>query len=118
VLPRLYTEREAAEILGISLATLRRERDRGKIRHRRFGARTIKFTETDTADYLEAAARGRTWEDEASEALCGSGNTSSTGEGIARTTMLSGTTAKPDRQLALHSALMTLSPPKSSSRGG
>ena len=51
-LPPLYLEAEAAEYLGISLATLRRERDRNNISYRKIGNR-IKYTVPDLEEYIE-----------------------------------------------------------------
>ena len=51
-LPTLITEKEAAEKLSISLATIRRERGRERISYRRV-AGSIKYTEGDLIEYLE-----------------------------------------------------------------
>ncbi len=50
--PKLITEKEAAKMLGISLATIRRVRDSGKITFRRLGG-SIKYTEADLFEYLD-----------------------------------------------------------------
>jgi hypothetical protein len=51
-LPKLITEKEAAEMLNISLATIRRERNRENISYRRI-AGSIKYTEEDLIEYLD-----------------------------------------------------------------
>lgn len=51
-LPILLTEKEAAEKLFISLATIRREMQREKIAYRRIGG-SIKYTESDLIEYLD-----------------------------------------------------------------
>ncbi len=50
--PILITEKEAAEKLCISLATIRRERHRERIAYRRVGS-SIKYTEADLIEYLD-----------------------------------------------------------------
>ena len=52
VFPKLFTEREAAEMLSISLATIRRVRDSGKIAYRRV-SKGIKYTQADLSEYLD-----------------------------------------------------------------
>ena len=52
-LPKLYTEAEAAEELGVSVATLRRERKRRRIGFKRIGQRKVKYTDAHLAEYLE-----------------------------------------------------------------
>jgi len=48
-IPRLLTEREAAEALGVSPDTLTRERRRGRVTHTRIGGR-IRYTEMHLSD--------------------------------------------------------------------
>ncbi len=50
--PKLITEKEAAEMLRISLATIRRERHRERITYQKVG-KSIKYTEADLNEYLE-----------------------------------------------------------------
>lgn len=52
-IPHLYTERETARMLGVSVATLRRVRNTGNIRCRRISERIIKYTDSDISDYIE-----------------------------------------------------------------
>jgi len=52
-LPRLHDERAAARKLGVSVDTLRRERQRGRIGFVRIGQRKVKYTDRHLADYLE-----------------------------------------------------------------
>ncbi|HEY6814063.1 MAG TPA: helix-turn-helix domain-containing protein [Croceibacterium sp.] len=52
-LPQLYTEREAAKILGLSARTLRDLRAKGEIRYVRLSARIIRYAATDIAEYIE-----------------------------------------------------------------
>jgi len=49
---RTMTEKEAAKVLGISAATLQRERWRGRIRCIRLSCRIIRYTEQNLLDYL------------------------------------------------------------------
>ena len=51
-LPRLYSERDAAEVLGISVDTIRRERQRRKLAFTRIAGR-IRYTETSLSSYIE-----------------------------------------------------------------
>ena len=51
-LPKLFTEKEAAEKLNTSVATIRGERGRGNIAYRRIGG-SIKYTEADLIEYLD-----------------------------------------------------------------
>lgn len=52
-LPRLLTEAEAADSLGISVFTLARERKAGRIRHRKM-RRGVRYTAGDLAAYVES----------------------------------------------------------------
>ena len=51
-LPRLYTEREGASELRVSVDTLQRERKRGRIAFTRIGRR-IRYTEEHLRQYIE-----------------------------------------------------------------
>ena len=54
--PRSLTEREVAELLGVSVATLRAWRHRGKgPRFPRLG-RSVRYLPTDAADFVRASA--------------------------------------------------------------
>lgn len=50
-LPKLFSEREFAEYLGVSIHTVRRERYRGRIGHLRFGFR-VYYTAEHALDYF------------------------------------------------------------------
>ena len=50
--PKLITEKEAAKMLDISLATIRRVRVCGEISFRRV-SKSIKYTEADLFEYLD-----------------------------------------------------------------
>lgn len=52
----LYSESEAAALLGISRLTLKRERKRGSIEYTLLGMRGIRYTQAQLDEYL---ARGR-----------------------------------------------------------
>ncbi len=54
-LPRLYTEVEVAEYLGVHPETVARERRRGRLPWRRIGGQ-IRFTPGDVREYLERCA--------------------------------------------------------------
>jgi len=51
-IPKLITEKEAARMLDISLATIRRVRDSGKIAFQRV-SKSIRYTEADLFEYLD-----------------------------------------------------------------
>jgi excisionase family DNA binding protein len=51
-LPRRYTEQQVADMLEVSVDTVRRERHRGKLGYLRIGRR-IFITENHVRDYLE-----------------------------------------------------------------
>ena len=51
----VYTRKEAAEILRISVETLDRYRKRGKLTSRKIG-RCVLFKESDLIDFLDACA--------------------------------------------------------------
>ncbi len=55
-IPKLLTEREAAEVFGVSVDTIRRLRRTGKIAHTRIGGR-IRYTEDHLLTYLERETR-------------------------------------------------------------
>lgn len=54
-LPKLFSEREAAASLGLSVDTMQRARAAGRIRFKRLGngKGRIRYTESDLLDYLE-----------------------------------------------------------------
>ena len=52
-LPEIYTEIEVAKYLGMSIATLRRERKKGAIKHMLIGGRP-KYTNDHITKYLRA----------------------------------------------------------------
>jgi hypothetical protein len=57
ILPRLYSDDEAAEYFGMSKVTLWRERQRGRINFRRCAGRLI-YTQRDLLDYLAKCSVG------------------------------------------------------------
>jgi excisionase family DNA binding protein len=58
-LPKLYTEQELADELGVSAATLARARRAEKLPHTRIGNR-VRYTAAHLAAYLEAQECGST----------------------------------------------------------
>lgn len=50
-LPKLYTEREVADYLEVSIETVRRERRRGNISHTKIGKK-IRYTQQHIQEYL------------------------------------------------------------------
>lgn len=52
-LPRLYTEAEAADQLGITVFTLARERKAGRIRHRKI-RRGVRYIAADLKSYVDS----------------------------------------------------------------
>ena len=103
-LPRLLTEAEAAQALGVSVDTLRRERKAGKIRHTVIRGR-IRYTENHLLEYIEAGERGACTASAISDSAksedvgCQSGLTAPRGVGP-------GSISEPDRHAAHHSAQM------------
>lgn len=63
-IPKKFTAEQAAELLGISVATLHRERTAGRIRAYRPGNRRIYYLENELAAYVERATDG--WDAESS----------------------------------------------------
>lgn len=57
-LPKLLTESEAAEQLGVSVDTMQRERKRGRMPFRKIGGR-IKYTPDDLLRYIERAGENQ-----------------------------------------------------------
>jgi hypothetical protein len=52
-LPKLLTEHQAADVLGVSVDTVRRERRRQRIAHTSIGGR-IRYIEKHLADYIQS----------------------------------------------------------------
>jgi excisionase family DNA binding protein len=105
-LPRLMTERIAAQQLGCSVDTLRRERQAGKIKYTMIRGR-VRYTETHLASYIEAGERGGC-QNSGSEKSADAG---SAGDPIARFGAEHGSTELLDRRAAHLSAQMILSKP-------
>jgi hypothetical protein len=100
-LPELFTEAEAAERLGISKATLTRERMVGRIGAIRIGQRIIRYTDEILSEYLRQCESGKS-------ATTGSagGATPTAGAGPGSTPLL-------DRPSASRLAQQTFRPRKS-----
>ncbi|MDJ0391479.1 hypothetical protein QMO56_25585 [Roseomonas sp. E05] len=115
-LPRLLTEVVAAERLGISIDTLRRERRRQRIGYTLIGGRP-RYTERHLADYItanEVAPCAKA--DRISSAA--SGITGSPAAPTVRSGAAPGLIPSRDRRAAHLSALTILSKPSSRSRSG
>ena len=105
-LPKLFTEREAAELLGLSSATLQRERKRGVIEFTRIGKRKIRYTEDQLRAYIEnRASKCRNHDEAISAKLADTGSASGA---ILPTGAEPGSTPGLDRHVELASALKTL----------
>jgi hypothetical protein len=104
----MFTEDEAARRLGVSKASLTRERLAGKIAAIRMGRRIIRYTDSILAEYQNKCRTAP-------------GNLETTGSVSARAPTPGaerGTTPALDRQSAHRLALATFKPPKSSSPSG
>lgn len=111
-LPRLLTEAEAAEKLGMTVYTLARERKAGRIRHRK-PRRGVRYTAADLAAYVESilvpACR-----DTESEPASKSAATGSASDRIAQSGAGPGSIVSLDRLAAHRLAQQTLKPRSSS----
>jgi excisionase family DNA binding protein len=111
-LPRLLTEGEAADALGVSVDTVRRERKAGKIRHTVIGGR-VRYTENHLVAYIEAGERGAC----TASAISGSAKSEAIGSPSAQTAQLGaapGSMSEPDRRVVHRSARMIFSKRSSS----
>jgi excisionase family DNA binding protein len=105
-LPRLLTEGEAADALGVSVDTVRRERKADKIRHTVIGGR-VRYTENHLVAYIEAGERGAC----TAGAISESANSVAIGSQSGLTAQLGaapGSISEADRRLAHRSAQMIL----------
>ncbi len=114
-LPRLFSESEAAEILGISPATLRRIRSRGEIRFTIIGRRP-RFTEVMLREYIERETRSPC--EKGRNDLARSVDTGSVSDQTLRSGVGLGSMRERDRRDALALALTILKPQRSNSRDG
>lgn len=110
-IPKLLTERDTAERIGISLSTLQRLRKTGRIECLRIGRR-VKYTEHQILDYLEACKCRE------KPAPHNSENTISPNALTHLTGAEPGSIQKRDRQNAKVLALKTLRKQQSSSKAG
>ena len=92
-----FTEAEAARRLGVSKATLSRERLAGRIKPIRIGQRIIRYTDEILDEYLQQCRNAS-----AKSETTGSASGPAPSSGAAR-----GTTPSLDRQSAHHLAQMT-----------
>lgn len=115
ILPRLLTEAQAANELGVSVSTLMRTRQLGNITHTRVG-HLIRYTEAHLADYIERntqPCRNNRNSERLNSVGTGSVNAPIPANGAGR-----GSMPKPDRHAAQASLLTTLKRPSSPSRNG
>jgi len=111
--PKLFAEKEAAKMLDMSLATIRRVRDSGKIAFRRLGG-SIKYTKADLIEYLDngrVPCKTSNTPDKAESTGCHSEQVQTPGAGL-------GSTSVHDKQGAHRLAQKIFSRPKSSSLNG
>jgi helix-turn-helix protein len=104
-LPKLFNEHAAAEALGVSIDTLRRERKRAKIAHTMIGGR-IRYTEMHLTGYIE--------EHECPTKSSGSGKSADTGSASGLTPgsgAAPGSMPQLDRRIAHHLAQSILKTP-------
>ena len=112
-IPKLITEKEAARMLDISLATIRRVRDSGKIAFQRV-SKSIRYTEADLFEYLDngrVPCKTSNTPDKAESTGCHSEQVQTPGAGL-------GSTSVHDKQGAHRLAQKIFSRPKSSSLNG
>jgi excisionase family DNA binding protein len=113
--PIKYTQQEAAEFLGISVATLGRERQAGRIAAYAPGRRRVYYLHHDLVAYMERCTKpweGRNSSPAASE-ITGYPDSAARHSGIEL-----GSIAELDKRDAKASALKILSAPRSSSPSG
>lgn len=105
ILPLLLTEARVAELLQLSIHTLRRERMSGRIGYTRLGSR-IRYTENQVAAYLEnqKVEPCHNQEKHTPDKLVFTGSQST---GMAHRGVEHGTTGIPDRHAAHHLAQLT-----------
>ena|SRR5690242_18777779 len=105
-MPQLLTEFKAAEALGVSVDTLRRERKAGKIRSTMIRGR-VRYTPDYLLDYIKAGERGAC----TAGAISESANSVAIGSQSGLTAQLGaapGSISEADRRLAHRSAQMIL----------
>jgi excisionase family DNA binding protein len=107
-IPRRFTDHQAAEELGVSVDTIRRERRRGKLGYLRIGRRVF-ITEAHLLAYLERQSVEPCHENK--NDLPRSEASGSVGERTASIGAAPGSTAMPDRLAAHRLAQLTFSKP-------
>lgn len=115
-LPKLLTEREAAEMLGVSIDTVRRERKRRRIGHAVIGGR-VRYTQDHLAKYIETWSVSACPADEPTT-LARSATTGSPSAPTAPSGVEHGSTRRPDRLAVHHSAQAIFGRPSLPSRHG
>ena len=115
--PDLLTERQAADALGVSIDTLRRERKRRRIGYIMIGGRP-RYTDRQLAAYISLREVKPCDENSNQLAPDKSATTGSAGGRIAPCGAERGSTPTLDRRAEHRSALMILQPPASRSRNG
>ena len=113
--PTKRTSAETALILGVSVATLARERRRGRIRAYVAGNRRVYYLDHEIAAYFER--RTESW-DEKSSSPVGSETTGSHGNPVRRFGTERGSIEALGKRDAKLSALKILSAPRNCSRSG
>ena len=111
--PKLFTEKEAAEMLDFSLAKIRRVRGSREITFRKLGG-SIKYTQADLNEYLDngrVPCKTSNTKDKSESAGCHS-------EQVQKPGAERGSTIIHDKQSAHLLAQKILSKPKSSSLNG
>lgn len=106
-LPRLMKEKIAAEQLGVSVDTIRRERKRGRIAYTMISGR-VRYTDEHLLQYIRRQERGPC----INETTIDQEKSADTGSAIAPIPRLGtgrGSTPLPDRRAAYLSAQATLS---------
>jgi hypothetical protein len=117
VFPHLLTEQQAADALGVSIDTLRRERKRRRIGHVMIGRRP-RYTHWQLAEYVSIREVKPCDEDSNQLAPDKSATTGSASGGIAPCGAEHGSTPTLDRRAEHRSALMILQKRGPRSRGG
>ena len=114
-LPRLLDEEDVAATLHCSVATVKRERQRGRLGFTRIGRGRIRYTEDQVAEYLQNQREDPCLSNKTDFR---SGNTGSANRAAAQTGAGHGSTAPPDRHSAHRLAQQILKPPSSRSPNG
>ena len=109
---RRYTEAQAAEIIGVSVPTLKRQRAAGKLSYLRLSERRIAFFGFQILNYLMEAIENEPCPDTKQTKSSKSVNTGSPSKNAPTPGAAPGTTKPLDRRAVLASAQRTFSKPK------